>query len=112
MAGPPTERGPGRRLFFLLLLGLTVAASVTAAASVHRHRHHSHANPPAAPPSGVPLPFPLPSKIARDANNTTPLALNPRAFRMVDASRTPTRTVALALERYWVRACPCTRCDF
>lgn len=53
--------------------------------------------------AAVPLPFPLPDRVVR-GQDSAPLVIWPRAFRMLDASDQPTRTVALALERYWVRA--------
>ena len=57
----------------------------------------------AALAAAEPLPFPLPDRLVR-GRDSAPLVIWPRAFRMLDASDQPTRTVALALERYWVRA--------
>lgn len=95
---PPHTMGPAgyAPTKFLLLLFLTAAAG----APVGRFSYNQDASTASA---AVPLPFPLPEQVVRATNNTQPLALWPRAFRLLDASRTPTRTVALALERYWVR---------
>ncbi len=89
--------GPSSAAIFLGgLLMLMLAAAAAAAADPA---------PSSSSSSSVPLPFPLPERIERPSSNTSsgPLAVYPHLFRMVDASRKPTRTVALALERYRVR---------
>lgn len=99
--GPPPLLHPGkgsgyydnRRRRPLCLTTLTAAAALGLAA-LHK----------AAAAGPIPLPFPLPEQVLiRDASTSAPLVIWPRAFRMLDASREPTRTVAMALKRYWVR---------
>lgn len=98
----------------LLLITWTAAASGAPHEAVGRFSYNQASTTTAA--ASVPLPFPLPEQVVRGVGNdteaTAPLALWPRAFRLVDASRTPTRTVALALERYWVRLWRPLRCGW
>lgn len=92
--------GPPRRLRRLLLFMTLTAAVAGPADAVGRFNARNITLQQGG--SSVPLPFPLPEQVVR-ADAITALVLWPHAFKLVDASRAPTRTVALALERYWVR---------